>query len=484
MIETIIMPPPTSIPDDDAALLRQYCANRAELAFRTLVERHLPSVWSAARRIVNGDEALAEDIAQEVFAHLAMTANKLPPHVVLGGWLHRHTCYTATKAVRTASRRRAREQAAAAMNLPDNTDPWPDLAPRLDAALNALSTADRDAVVLRFFEKRDFRSIGTALGTTEDGARVRTSRAVEKLRGLLGKRSTLLTVALLSKLLSENSMAAPPSNLVSKIVSHSMATAATAGGTAAIAAWLTRTSVITAAVLAVSSVAAWQWWRATHRDATQGIVFNGNSRPTAAALPEQPSVQITVHFIRMPEPAAAAIMEQRWNSDEDTKLLQDLLNARSDENQIVSKDGIKVHSGQRAKLELIKEFPFGTEWEPGDEGLMTPIVFTIRNVGTTAEIDCTIGEDGHTCSLTMTTEFDFAAPKIHVFPSSPAHADDPEAPGAKMPEFRYVKATSAYVMDVGDSMLVQCSPLPILEPADALHPERILTFVTIEPSQP
>ena len=154
--------PPALPDDDDASLLREYCADRAETAFRCLVERHLPAVWSAARRMVNGDAALAEDIAQEVFSHLAVHATKLPPRVVLGGWLHRHTCFTAAKAVRAASRRRAREQQAAAMTAPDAADPWPDIAPHLDATLNSLPAADRDAVVLRFFEKRHFRTVKTA----------------------------------------------------------------------------------------------------------------------------------------------------------------------------------------------------------------------------------------------------------------------------------------------------------------------------------
>jgi DNA-directed RNA polymerase specialized sigma24 family protein len=57
--------------------------------------------------VVNGDSHLAQDVAQTVFIELARKAGNLPHDVVLTGWLHRHTCYTAAKAVRTERRRQS-----------------------------------------------------------------------------------------------------------------------------------------------------------------------------------------------------------------------------------------------------------------------------------------------------------------------------------------------------------------------------------------
>ena len=325
--------PPDLTAEDDTALLREYCADRAEPAFRALVERHLPAVWSAAHRIVNGDGALAEDIAQEVFAHLAVYAAKLPPRVVLGGWLHRHTCYTASKAVRAASRRRAREQQAAAMNAPD-AHPWPDIAPHLDAALNSLSASDRDAVVLRFFEKRDFRAIATALGTSEDAARMKTSRAVEKLRGILGKRSALLTVALLTALLGEKSIAASPAHMAGRIAGTSLTHAATMSAVTGLATFLARlrsmrATLTACAVLCAAGFAVWQWndWFNHPGKSPRPLVPASTASGTAAAKPVGPRhvMDVTVHFILVPEGEAAAIMANRWTSDEDSALLKTLL---------------------------------------------------------------------------------------------------------------------------------------------------------------
>ena len=52
------------------------------------------------------------------------------------------------------------------------------LAPILDDAINALAPADRTAIILRFFEQRDFRSVGSALNSGEDAARMRVARRV------------------------------------------------------------------------------------------------------------------------------------------------------------------------------------------------------------------------------------------------------------------------------------------------------------------
>src|SRR5437762_9438369 len=107
---------------DDAQLLQQYTCERSESAFGELVTRHIDLVYSAALRVVNGDAHLAQDVTQTVFIDLARKACSLPCDVVLAGWLHRHTCYTAATAIRTERRRQTREQTAMEMRaLDDNT---------------------------------------------------------------------------------------------------------------------------------------------------------------------------------------------------------------------------------------------------------------------------------------------------------------------------------------------------------------------------
>ncbi len=219
---------------DDAQLLRQYVETGSEPAFRELVERHLPMVNATARRMVNGDGHLAQDVTQLVFTDLVRKAATLPTDVVLGGWLHRHTCYTALKAIRTESRRRTRERTAmelTAVNDSTGADAyWAQLAPVLDDALNRLDASDRDALVLRFLQQQDLRSIGRTLGTSEDTAQKRVSRALEKLRSILSRRGLALTS---SALLATSLEAAPvtpiSSSLAAAVSAHALSSATAAG---------------------------------------------------------------------------------------------------------------------------------------------------------------------------------------------------------------------------------------------------------------
>lgn len=216
---------------EDAQLLRQYTEERSEAAFGELVRRHIDLVFSAALRVVGGDSHLAQDVTQIVFTDLARKAWGLPAGVVLPGWLYRHSCYTAAKAVRTERRRQAREQTAMEMSIPEE-HPGPDwaaLAPYLDEGLNELSATDRDALVLRFLKQQDLRSVGAALGVSEDTAQKRVSRALDKLRNVLTRRGVALSAATIGSLLAAEAVKAAPAGLAVSVTASSLAAATTAG---------------------------------------------------------------------------------------------------------------------------------------------------------------------------------------------------------------------------------------------------------------
>jgi hypothetical protein len=149
----------------------------------------------------------------------------------LAGWLCRHAWFTAAKSVRAERRRKTREQTAMEMRaLDDNTgSPWELIAPHLDEGLNQLSASDRDAIVLRFFKRQDFRVIGTALGVSEDAAQKRVSRALEKLRGVLSKRGATLTATALASALTAEAIVAAPAGLAISVTATALAGAAKVG---------------------------------------------------------------------------------------------------------------------------------------------------------------------------------------------------------------------------------------------------------------
>ena len=213
-------------------LLAEYAQTGSEAAFRELVTRYLDLVYSAAVRLVNGDRHLAQDVTQRVFSDLARMARALSPQVMLGGWLHRHTCFVAGNIMRAERRRQARERQAVEMNaLEDHSAAnLALLAPILDEAINHLGAEDRAAILLRFFEQKDFHSVGQSLGSTEEAARKRVDRALAKLRLLLGRRGVALSATTLAATLATQTLSAAPAGLAATVSATALAGAAATGG--------------------------------------------------------------------------------------------------------------------------------------------------------------------------------------------------------------------------------------------------------------
>lgn len=223
---------------DDTTLLRSYVERQSDEAFTELVNRHLNLVYHAALRQLHGDTHRAEEVAQTVFARLARKAASLTHHTALTGWLYTATLHAAREAIRTEWRRLNREQKAHAMNeilagTSRDVD-WNELRPIIDDALRDLEREDREAVLLRFFENRRYAEIGAALRTSENSARMRVDRAVEKLQLALSRRGLTSTNAALAAALSVPSAIAAPAGLAQQISTAALAGAATAGAGATV----------------------------------------------------------------------------------------------------------------------------------------------------------------------------------------------------------------------------------------------------------
>ena len=112
------------------------------------------------------------------------------------------------------------------LNEPDSTA-WSQIAPLLDEALNCLGEKEHDAVVLRFFNGKELKRIGEAMGTSEDGARMRVNRGLEKLREFFTKRGLTLSAAAIAGAISANSVQAAPSALIPVLTKGAIAATAT-----------------------------------------------------------------------------------------------------------------------------------------------------------------------------------------------------------------------------------------------------------------
>jgi RNA polymerase sigma factor (sigma-70 family) len=248
---------------NDADLLGEFTRDSAspggQDAFAELVERHLPLVYSAALRQVRSPQ-LAEEVSQSVFTQLAHHATALKPKTVLAAWLHRVTYHAAIDVVRREARRQARERIACEMStlMNDEAADWTQIEPLLDQAVQSLDESDRAAILLRFFENKSLREVGETLGSSEDAAQKRVSRALDCLRDYFVKNKIAVPAAGLAVIISANAIHAAPVGLSSTIATASLTVPISASATlttAKIIAMTTIQKITIGAVLVGAAVA-------------------------------------------------------------------------------------------------------------------------------------------------------------------------------------------------------------------------------------
>jgi RNA polymerase sigma factor (sigma-70 family) len=218
--------------DNDASLLRRYVEDGSQAALAKLVQRYMDLVYSAALRRTSGDAQGAADVAQQVFVSLARNSRKLMDHPALGAWLHTATRNAAITFMKAEQRRRHLEHAAAVdpAIATEKVADWTTLQPVIDAALDELSVSDRASIVLRFFQQASFRDVAAALDVSEDAARMRTDRALQKLRKRLVARGVTSTGAALGLMLGQQAVIAAPAGVAAAAIAQASATAPAATG--------------------------------------------------------------------------------------------------------------------------------------------------------------------------------------------------------------------------------------------------------------
>lgn len=212
--------------EEDAELLRRYTRERSQAAFAELVRRHLNLVYAAALRRTDGDAALAEDVSQQAFIALAQQAKALQGHPTLIGWLFRTTRHLAANAVRSERARKLREKAHAMHNstsAPFSDPAWAEIRPHLDGLIDQLDAVSRDAVVRRFYSGQKFAEMAAALHVSEDAARMRVERALDRLRVLLARRGVSSTTTALGLLLAALPAVGAPAGLAAAVVGKAAA---------------------------------------------------------------------------------------------------------------------------------------------------------------------------------------------------------------------------------------------------------------------
>ncbi len=283
----------------DAELLQRYAGQKDERAFAEFVQRHLGLVYATALRTTGGRRHLAEEIVQRVFTDVARKAARLCHHPVLTGWLYRSTRYAAMETNRSELRRQNFNQRYAAMSDPitpaeDSAD-WERLQPVIDGAMEELRAGDRELVLLRFFQGLTFPEIASRLDLSENAARMRTERALDKLRGQLGKRGIKSTAALAGLLASQSAVAAPAA-LAASVTSAALGAAPIGTVTSFITLLLmskTMTVSLSAVFAAVVTSLTWTSLPANPSETELATLRAENARLTAASAPGAAAAAVT-----------------------------------------------------------------------------------------------------------------------------------------------------------------------------------------------
>ena len=175
----------------DTELLAEWLEHRRERAFHRLVSRYAGLVLMTAKRSC-GDASMAAEASQLTFLLLARKARSLLSCASLGGWLHRATLMHSRNLLRTARRETRKRHSLQNLMAASSSSPapgsWADLGPALDESLAALSGADREAILLRYYRALSVREVAGTLGIAPDAAQKRIERATFRLRGQLNRR--------------------------------------------------------------------------------------------------------------------------------------------------------------------------------------------------------------------------------------------------------------------------------------------------------
>jgi len=215
---------------NDRQLLGLFIERRDEAAFAALSRRYVNLVYSTCLRETR-NVTLAEDATQAVFLLLARKAESLRGHAVLSGWLFHTARLVGKNALRNERCRKEYERKAVEEHMraePLRDAAWLEINDRLHESLARLASRDRDAILLRFFEDLSLAEVGERLGISEDAARVRVQRALERMRRRLPIHGTTLSVAALAAQLADNSVkpaSAACRHAVEQIATHSAGSA-------------------------------------------------------------------------------------------------------------------------------------------------------------------------------------------------------------------------------------------------------------------
>ncbi len=185
------------IAESDALIVRRTLAGERD-AFRFLVERHSNTIFRLAYRMT-GNRHDAEEVVQEAFLRAYQNLGRFAGSSNFGTWVYRIAANHAIDRLRHRKKEEARRAAPDPLTEEGTQDdPMTKLADRkpsperltqnlelrkqMEAALAALSDAERTAFVMRHWEGCGIDEISSVLKSSSSATKNTVFRAVQKLR--------------------------------------------------------------------------------------------------------------------------------------------------------------------------------------------------------------------------------------------------------------------------------------------------------------
>lgn len=162
--------------------------------FAPLYEKYYQQIFRYVNQRMR-DEHSAHDITSQVFYKAIQNIEKFEFRgIPLGSWLYRIAKSELNQAFR--DKRAKREINIEHVHLSTFMEVFKDETlsrdkKRLFHVLSQLNGLDLQLIELRYFESRSYREIGELLDVKENNAKVKTFRALEKLRKLFGAKEGL-----------------------------------------------------------------------------------------------------------------------------------------------------------------------------------------------------------------------------------------------------------------------------------------------------
>ncbi len=174
--------------ENDEALMEQYCAGN-QRPLEVIFDRHSQGIRRLACRLLR-NQASADDVVQATFLSVVRSSGRFRHGARFQPWLYA----IATNACRDLRRRNRSEvlsgdDGIAAFEATQDVDQKlptdPGLRKQIQAAIEALPDAQREAIVLSKFEGLSYAEIAQGFGLSESAIKVRAHRGIKELKRLL-----------------------------------------------------------------------------------------------------------------------------------------------------------------------------------------------------------------------------------------------------------------------------------------------------------